>query len=162
MDSKLCDAQAGYESLLTGLIPALAGANLVYGTGMLDSGMVLDYGKMIMDDEINHQIKRIVKGLPVDDTTLSVDLIKEVGLTGDYLIHPSTLSLYKQLSAPNLMNRESYENGTAGGSTDLHQRAMQHARDLVSNHKPPPISKHVQHEIDEIIRETEKELRIVS
>ena len=160
MDSKLCDAQAGYESLLTALIPALAGANLVYGTGMLDSGMVLDYGKMIMDDEINHQIKRIVQGLPVDETTLSVDLIKEVGLTGDYLIHPSTLSLFKALSAPKLMNRESYENWIAGGATDLHQRAMEQARDLVMNHQPPPISAQSQREIDEIIRETEKELGI--
>jgi trimethylamine--corrinoid protein Co-methyltransferase len=162
VDSKLCDAQAGYESLLTGLIPALAGANLVYGTGMLDSGMVLDYGKMIMDDEINHQIKRIVKGLPVDDTTLSVDLIKEVGLTGDYLIHPSTLSLYKQLSAPKLMNRESYENWTANGATDLHQRALEQARKLVANHHPQPISEHARREIDEIIKETEKELGIIS
>lgn len=162
MDSKLCDAQAGYESLLTGLIPALAGANLVYGTGMLDSGMVLDYGKIVMDDAINQQIKRIVKGLPVDDTTLSVNLIKEVGLTGDYLMHPSTLSLFKELSAPKLMNRESYENWTAGGSTDLHQRALQQAQDLVISHQPTPISAQAQAEIDEIIRETEKELGIVS
>jgi len=161
VDSKLCDAQAGYESLLTGLIPALAGANLVYGTGMLDSGMVLDYGKMIMDDEINHQIKRIVKGLPVDKTTLSVDLIKEVGLTGDYLIHPSTLSLYKALSAPKLMNRESYENWAANGATDLYQRALVQARKLAASHQPQPISEHARREIDEIIRETEKELGII-
>ena len=160
MDSKLCDAQAGYESLLTGLIPALAGANLVYGTGMLDSGMVLDYGKMVMDDAINHQIKRIVKGLPVNETTLSVDLIKEVGLTGDYLMHPSTLSLFKALSAPKLMNRENYENWTAGGATDLHQRALLQAQDLVANHYPAPISAQAQKEIDEVIRETEKELGI--
>ena len=160
MDSKLCDAQAGYESLLTGLIPTLAGANLVYGTGMLDSGMVLDYGKMIMDDEINHQIKRIVKGLPVNDTTLSVDLIKEVGLSGDYLTHPSTLGLFRELSTPKLMNRESYENWTAGGATDLHQRALQQARELVANHQPAPIGAQARREIDEIIRETEKEMGI--
>ncbi|MBW2514852.1 MAG: trimethylamine methyltransferase family protein [Deltaproteobacteria bacterium] len=87
MDSKLCDAQTGYESLLTALLPSLAGANLVYGAGMLDSGMVLDYGKMILDDEINHTIKRIVKGVPITETSLSVDLIREVGHTGNYLTH---------------------------------------------------------------------------
>lgn len=88
MDSKLCDAQTGYESLLTALLPSLAGANLVYGSGMLDSGMVLDYGKMILDDEINQSIKRIVKGVQVTETSLAVDLIKEVGHTGNYLTHP--------------------------------------------------------------------------
>ena len=98
----------------------------------------------------------------VDDTTLSVDLIKEVGLTGDYLMHPSTLSLFKELSAPKLMNRESYENWTAGGSTDLHQRALQQAQDLVANHQPAPIGAQAQKEIDGIIHETEKELGIVT
>ena len=42
MDSQLCDAQAGFESLLTALPEALAGANLIYGSGMVDSGMALD------------------------------------------------------------------------------------------------------------------------
>lgn len=57
MDSKVCDAQAGFESLLTALPAALAGANLIYGTGMVDSGMALDYGKLIMDDEINSTLR---------------------------------------------------------------------------------------------------------
>ncbi len=33
---------------------------------MLDSGMALDYGKLIMDDEINTSIKHIVKGFEVN------------------------------------------------------------------------------------------------
>lgn len=159
MDSKLCDAQTGYESLLTALIPSLAGANLVYGTGMLDSGMVLDYGKMILDDEINQNIKRIVKGMPVTEKTLSVELIKEMGITGNFLTHPSTLSHFPEFVQPKLMNRESYENWSANGRTDLHARALEKARELVESHHPPSIGKQAQKEIDDIIRETEKEIR---
>jgi len=160
VDSKLCDAQTGYESLLTGLLPSLAGANLVYGAGMLDSGMVLDYGKMILDDEINHIIKRIVKGVQVTETSLSVDLIKEVGCPGNYLTHPSTLDHFSELIQPKLMNRESYENWSAKGRTDLYERALERARDLMETHQPKPISEKAQQEIDEIIRETEKELKV--
>ena len=157
MDSKLCDAQTGYESLLTALLPSLAGANLVYGAGMLDSGMVLDYGKMILDDEINHNIKRIVKGVPVTETSLSVDLIKEVGHTGNYLTHSSTLDHYSELIHPRLMNRETYESWSAKGRTDAHERALEKARILVATHQPKPMGEQAQQEIDEIIQETEKE-----
>jgi len=160
VDSKLCDAQTGYESLLTALLPSLAGANLVYGAGMLDSGMVLDYGKMILDDEINHTIKRIVKGVQVTETSLSVNLIKEIGHTGNYLTHPSTLNHFSELIQPRLMNRENHENWSAKGRTDLHERALERARVLVDQHRPKPISEQAQQEIDEIIRETEKELKV--
>ena len=162
MDSKLCDAQAGYESLLTGLIPSLAGANLVYGTGMLDSGMVLDYGKMVLDDEINQAIHRIVKGISVTETSLSVDLIKQTGHSGNYLTHDSTYENFSNLLQPQLMNRESHERWTAGGQTDLHERALAKAREIVATHQPPPLSAQAQKEIDEIIAETEKELKVDS
>ena len=160
MDSKICDAQAGYESLLSAIIPSLAGANLVYGTGMLDSGMVLDYGKMILDDEINRAIKRIVKGVVVNEETLSVQAIKEIGHKGNFLMHPSTLSQYKSLLRTDLMNRESYERWVAQGQSNTHDRALEMARNLVKNHQPKPISEQAQKEIDEIIRETEKELNV--
>jgi trimethylamine--corrinoid protein Co-methyltransferase len=159
VDSKLCDAQTGYESLLTALLPSLAGANLVYGSGMLDSGMVLDYGKMILDDEINQSIKRIVKGVQVTETSLAVDLIKEVGHTGNYLTHPSTLNHFAELIQPRLMNRESHESWSASGRTSVYERALEKARELEATHQSKPISEQAQQEIDEIIRETEKELK---
>jgi len=160
VDSKLCDAQAGYESLLSALIPSLAGANLIYGTGMLDSGMVLDYGKMILDDEINMAIKHLVKGMPVNDETLSVDAIKEIGHTGNFLTHPSTLSNFTKLLRPDLMNRENYDRWSSNGKTSVHERALEKARKIVTTHRPATIKASAQKEINEIIRETEKELKV--
>jgi len=161
VDSKLCDAQAGFESLLTALPAALAGANLIYGSGMVDSGMALDYGKLLIDDEINRTISVVVKGFEVNEETLSVKLIEEVGASGNYLTHPSTFAHYQDLMSPALMSRESYEKWTAKGGTSLHQRALERARSVVENHRPTPISAQAQKEIDEIIRETEKELGVV-
>ena len=161
MDSKLCDAQAGYESLLTALPAALAGANLIYGTGMVDSGMSLDYGKLIMDDEINTSIKHIVKGITVNDETLSVDLIKEAGLSGDYLTHPSTFQHCADAMNSRLMNRVDYERWQSMGATDLHQRALEKAREILKNHEPPALPFQTRKEIEEIIRETEKELGVL-
>lgn len=160
MDSKVCDAQAGYESLLTALPAALAGANLIYGTGMVDSGMALDYGKLIMDDEINTSIKHIVKGFEVNDETLSVNLIKEVGHTGNYLTHPSTFKHCADAMNPRIMDRVNYDRWKSKGATDLHQRALDRARDLLENHEPKELPVQTRKEIDEIVRETEKELGV--
>jgi len=160
VDSKRCDAQAGFEALLTALPAALAGANLIYGSGMVDSGMALDYGKLLMDDEINRAICTVAKGFEVNTETLSVALIEEVGAEGNYLTHPSTFAHCKDFMSPGLMNRETYESWTANGESSLHERALEKARHVVASHRPIPISSQAQKEIDEIIRETEKELGV--
>jgi trimethylamine--corrinoid protein Co-methyltransferase len=160
VDSKLCDAQAGYESLLTALPAALAGADLIYGTGMVDSGMALDYGKLVMDDEINRSIKHVVQGMRVTPETLSVDLIKEVGRTGEYLTHSSTLEHFAGAMVPRLMNRESHQSWTAKGASSLHERALKQAKTVLEKHHPEPLSEQAQKDIQRIILETEKEFKV--
>ncbi len=128
---------------------------------MLDSGMALDYGKLFLDDEINRAILRVVNGFEVTAETLSVDLIEEVGHKGNYLTHPSTFNHCKDFMSPKLMNRETYESWVSKGESSLHERALEKARSVVENHQPTPISSQAQKEIDEIIRETEKELGVI-
>jgi len=113
-----------------------------------------------MDDEINRSISRVVKGFEVDAETLSVDLIEEVGHEGNHLTHPTTYNHFKDFMSPKLMDRETYESWTSKGETSLHVRALEHARYVVENHRPTPIGSQSQKEIDEIIRETEKELGV--
>ncbi|UCH98684.1 MAG: trimethylamine methyltransferase family protein, partial [Candidatus Aminicenantes bacterium] len=77
----------GHEKTLTGLIPALAGANMIYGLGMLESGITFDFGQLVLDAEFARMIKHVVKGIPVDDETLAINVIKETGPFGDFLCH---------------------------------------------------------------------------
>ena len=72
------------------LVKDAAGTYLIYGAGMIESGMTLDYGQMVMDAEFIRMIKFAVGGIPVNDDTFSVDLIKEVGQFKDYLSHENT------------------------------------------------------------------------
>ena len=68
---------------LTGVIPALAGANLIYGLGMLDSALTWDYAQMVMHNEFARMIKRVVGGIELNDETMQADLIAEVGPGGE-------------------------------------------------------------------------------
>ena len=72
------------------LLAALAGANLIYGAGMIESGVTFDCGQFVMDNEFARMIKHGVGGIPVDDETLAVDDIAAVGPFGDFLCLDAT------------------------------------------------------------------------
>jgi len=46
------DAQSGHEKTITGMLPALAGANVIYGLGMLEMGITFDLAQLVLDNEI--------------------------------------------------------------------------------------------------------------
>lgn len=75
-DSKLPDAQAAYEFSLTAAVAALAGANIVYGAGCLESGLTFDYAKLLMDAEQIRNIFQVLKGIDVSDETIALMLSK--------------------------------------------------------------------------------------
>lgn len=93
-----------------------------------------------MDDEINRAIAYVVKGFEVNEETLSVKFIEEVGSKGNYFTHPSTFTHCKDLMSPSLMYRETYESWTSKGETSLHERAFEKAKSVVEKHRPDPIS----------------------
>ncbi|MEM8857239.1 MAG: trimethylamine methyltransferase family protein, partial [Chloroflexota bacterium] len=70
-DSKIPDAQAGYEKGITGLAVALAGANYVHhSAGFLESLLTIAYESYVMDDDFNGSIMRMVRGIEVTPETL--------------------------------------------------------------------------------------------
>lgn len=143
---------------MTGLLAALAGTNLIYGPGMIESGMTFDYGQMVMDAEFVRMIKFAVGGIPVSDATLSVDLIKEVGQFKDYLAHKNTYEHMRMYPQPKLMDRRMRGDWEADGSLDMHTKAMMFVRDILETYQPDPLSDHVQSELRTIVAEAEKEL----
>jgi trimethylamine---corrinoid protein Co-methyltransferase len=142
------------------MLPALAGANLIYGLGMIEMGMTIDYGQLVMDNEFARMIKHTVNGIPVTDETLAVDVIREIGPRKDFLAHESTYRHMKSQSQPKLIDRDMREDWIAAGSTDLHQRSLEQARFILENHKPDPIPDDALAEIRSIVEEAEAELGI--
>lgn len=156
----MCDAQSGHEKTLTGLLPALAGANLIYGLGMIESGMTFDYGQLVMDNEFAKMIKFAVCGIPVSDETLSVEVTGEVGPFRDFLSHDDTYKHMRSQSQPKLIDRRVREEWKTDGAADLYQRALEEARNILRNHKPEPLAESVREQFRGIVSEAEKELGI--
>ena len=83
----------------------MAGANLIYGAGMIESGVTFDCAQFVMDNEIARMIKFAVAGIPVTDDSLAVDEIIGVGPLGDFLSLDSTLRHMRELSQPVILDR---------------------------------------------------------
>ena len=116
--------QAGAERALNRLMTALAGASVLFGQGMLETGLTFDIPTLLVDDEIIDYVLRMLAGFKVDATTLSTDLIKEVGPFGTYLAEMNTFEHLGDLSTYNLMNRRNYDMWAASGKPDLYGQAL--------------------------------------
>jgi trimethylamine--corrinoid protein Co-methyltransferase len=123
-------------------------------------GMTIDYGQMVLDNEFARMIKYLVQGIPVNDETLAVDVIKEIGVGKDFLSHASTYEHMRTQSQPKLIDRRMREDWQAAGSTDIYQRALEEARYILENHKPDPLPNDVLAAIRSIVEEAEAELGI--
>ena len=148
----------GHEKTLTGLIPALAGANMIYGLGMLESGITFDFAQLVLDCEFARMIKHTVNGIPVNDQTLAVDVIKEIGPFGDFLRHPHTFDGMRSQSRPEIIDRRGRGMWESDGATDSYTRALAKVRTILETHQPEPLPDAVLSKIRTIVQETEAEL----
>jgi trimethylamine--corrinoid protein Co-methyltransferase len=142
------------------LLPALAGANLIYGLGMIEMGMTIDYGQLVMDNEFARMIKHVVRGITVNDKALAVDVIHEIGVGKNFLSHDHTFKHMRSQSQPKLIDRRTREDWEAGGRSDIYQRALEEARYILENHKPEPLPENVLTTIRSIVEESEAELGV--
>jgi trimethylamine--corrinoid protein Co-methyltransferase len=81
-------------------------------------------------------IKHVVGGIPVTDETLAVEDIAKVGAFGDFLSLDSTMKFMRMQSQPTLIDRRVREDWEARGSTDLYQRSLARAREILKTHQP--------------------------
>jgi trimethylamine---corrinoid protein Co-methyltransferase len=87
--------QAGFEKALSTLFPILTGATGIGTMGQLEGGITFSFVQLVIDNEIVGYIKRILKGFEVTEETLALDVIKDVGIGGNYLQHEHTAMNYR-------------------------------------------------------------------
>jgi len=136
-DSKVLDAQSGYESAITSLLCALAGANFIHdAAGMMEFAMTACYEKFVIDNEILGMVMRAVAGIKVNDNTLAFDLIREVGPGGNFVAARHTRRfMRREHYRPSLSDQNSREEWEAKGGEAIWQKAGKKARRLIAEPK---------------------------
>ncbi len=135
-DSKKLDVQSGYESAITNLLCALAGANFIHdAAGLMEFAMTVCYEKYVIDNEILGMVMRAVEGIRVDDETLAYDLIKETGPGGNFITAKHTRHfMRKEHYQPLLSDRNSRERWEAEGSLSTWQKAARKVKEILDSH----------------------------
>ena len=150
------DVQIGHEKTLTGLMPVLAGVDLIYGLGMIDMGMAVSFEQFLMDAEFVRMFQRTEKPVAVDEDALALEVIKAVGPAGNFLSQKHTLKHMRgEISDAKLIDRRMREGWEKDGSKDMPERAREAAKAILANHYPEPLSQEVQAKLKEIIAREE-------
>lgn len=133
-DSNIIDAQSGYESSITNLLCALAGANFIHdAAGLMEFALTMSYEKLVIDNEILGIIMRAVKGIEVNDETLAFDVMKKVGPGGHFVSSKHTRSHMRQEHyIPTLSSREFRERWEEQGSKDTFMRAREQVKEILA------------------------------
>jgi len=121
--------------------------------------MTLSWAQLVMDNEIAGMVKHVVQGIPVNDETLAVDVIHEVGAFGDFISHEHTRKHMRALqSQPKLIDRRRRDFWQQLGGTDLAERAREEAKYILKTHKPDPLPPGVSSTLRSIVQSAEEEL----
>jgi trimethylamine--corrinoid protein Co-methyltransferase len=129
-DVKAFDEQGAMEATINIATAALVGGNMIHDVGYIEQGLTSSMEMMVASDEIIDMVKRILRGIPVNDETRALDVMDSVGPGGHYLEHDHTYNRFKtEIWRPKMLNRQNWENWTADGSKRysdrVHERVIE-------------------------------------
>ncbi len=127
---------------------------------MLEMGITFDLAQLVWDHELAGMMLYTLQGVPVNDMTLAVDVIKEMGIGKDYLAHPTTFEHMRSQSQPDLMDRRMRDRWVEMGSKDAYRRAREKTLKILETYQPPQLSDEVLQNVRSIVVEAEKELGV--
>jgi trimethylamine--corrinoid protein Co-methyltransferase len=144
--SKKIDAQYGYEAMAGTMLSYLSGADEIYSVGLLGEAQILSLDKMVFDNHLIHQIEAMLKPIDLDEEHLQVDLIKRVGIGGEYLTQRETLKY----------TRSDYVPLWPPHTKDLLELIHNEARDILKTHSPPPLPDGALEKINHILYDADR------
>jgi trimethylamine--corrinoid protein Co-methyltransferase len=148
------DWQACTQAALGSLAVAAAGADMVAGAGTLGAGAALGAQQLIMDAEIFAWNATIAAGITVDDETIALDVIAQVGIGGNYLGQRHTRRHMKEVWRPRLLDRSMWDAWVAAGREGPYDKATALARRLVEEHRVLPLGPGVAEALARIVAQS--------
>jgi trimethylamine--corrinoid protein Co-methyltransferase len=158
-ESKVLDLQAAIESAVQVMLSGLSGATLVHDVGFLDSADTGSLEMLVMTDEIISMVRRIMRGIEINDDTLMLDLIDEIGPAGEFMSTEETARRCRsEIWVPKLMDRQRYFNWQATGSLTMRDRIRARLHQILTNHTPPLLPVEVTDKIQAVLDAAEARL----
>jgi trimethylamine--corrinoid protein Co-methyltransferase len=132
---------------------------LIHDNGYLESGLMGSLELLVAVDETVSMVKRIMRGIPVNEETLAVDVAEKVGIGGNFLQEEHTLRHFKdEIWSPKIMDRQTYQGWETTGSKTMKDRCTEKVHEILKSHEPdPPLDEKLVRELGKFIEKIEKE-----
>jgi trimethylamine--corrinoid protein Co-methyltransferase len=153
-DSKVPDAQAGFEAGMGALLAGIAGINMISGPGMLDFESTQSIEKLLIDNEICGMVKRFLKGIKDYGSPFASEILKDYDDKQELLSHPSTLKLFREelfFTGP-IVDRATRDSWRILGSNSARNRAKEEALKLERKAPLVPIEENISRELNRIAK----------
>jgi trimethylamine--corrinoid protein Co-methyltransferase len=150
-DAKVLDQQCGMEVTLSLMTSLLHGANLVHDVGFMDSGLQGSLQLQVIANDAIGFLRAATRGVVVDDETLALDVLEELGPTGDYLTHEHTLRHFREPFYSTLADKGTYSQWVERGATTMEARAADQVDEILEGHEPDRLPADVQRAIQKIV-----------
>ncbi len=151
-DAKVLDAQVGLEAALGTLLAALGGINMISGAGMLDFESCQSLEKLVVDCEIIAMVRRFMRGIDTSMEPLGLDIIRQVGHRGNFLVTRHTLQHFqREVYQPSpVIDRDFRQAWEGKGARDTAFRAHERVHALLATHQAPDLDAALLAELERI------------
>jgi trimethylamine--corrinoid protein Co-methyltransferase len=150
-DSKMPDQQSVIEKSMNVLLAALSGVDILAGAGLFEGELTYDIVQLVIDNEIAKYVENILRGIEINEENMSNDLIKEIGIGGNYLATEQTLNLFKtERESSELFDRRSRGTWNNIEEKSMYEKAKKIADDIISNKNEYVLPDKVIGEIEEV------------
>jgi len=159
-DSFIMDEQSITERVFNAITPALCGANIISGGGMLEHCYTVDPVQLVIDDDIFGMLFRIINGVTVNDDTIGLDAILRTKPGGNFLMDEHTLKYFKnEYFQPKSFYRKARATWNSEGKKTAGNTAKTRLKSILKNHWPTPIDNNTKKELSLIMSRASKEIK---
>ncbi len=157
--SNAVDAQGGVETMMNTYGALLGGANIImHSAGWQEGGLTADYEKFIVDMEMCQMIAEMCAPLIVNDQTLALDAITDVGPGGHFFGTQHTLDRYETaFYQSHVFSRTNFEQWTEEGSLRTDERATAVWQKILAEFEAPPLDDAIRLQLDDYMHRRVRE-----
>ena len=145
------DWQACQQDAFISMTTTASGADVTGGAGLLGAAAAFSPQQLVMDTEIFSWNAFIAAGIAVDEETIALDAIKQVGIGGNYLGQRHTRRHMKEVWRPRLLDRTMWDAWVASGRKGAYEKATALAEQLLAEHTAVPLGAAARGVIERII-----------
>ncbi len=155
--SKICDYQAGMETMQSFLFSALAGVNLTSQSvsslaGLLTSSLE----KTILDDELISRVRWMLKGIQKDEEQWDLTELLEAEPGQDFLVSDCTVEHMRDYWQPTVSDWRTIDAWEADGKKDAVERAHEKVLKILEQAPETLLDSEQEKDITDYIKQVEK------